>query len=295
MTSPPLAAARSPAEIARASGSNFLTSFVFLSPGRRRALLAVYAFCRVVDDAVDAVDETGPPTAQKRSEARRQLEFWRGELDAAFAGQPTTPTGFALHRAAERFDLDAQPLHDVCDGCEMDLETRTYASFRDLEGYMQRVASAVGIACLPIFGADRERSRDYAEKLGSALQYTNILRDLAEDGARGRCYLPLDVLDAHGVDRAWLSPTVPREQLGEHGSIARLLKAEHARAAALFDEAQRALPSRDKRALRPARIMGSIYAELRERVERMGPSVLVSPRCRVPLARKLYLATIGLS
>ncbi|MCA8969356.1 MAG: squalene/phytoene synthase family protein [Planctomycetes bacterium] len=294
MASPPLAAARSPAEIARASGSNFLTSFLFLSPGRRRALLAVYAFCRVVDDAVDAIDEDGAATDERRVEARRQLDFWREELDAAFAGRPQTPTGFALHRAAERFDLDPAPLHDVCNGCEMDLEARSYVTFAALEVYMRRVASAVGIACLPIFGADPERSRAYADKLGIALQYTNILRDVAEDGARGRLYLPLDTLEAHGVDRSTLVPAPPPASLTPGGPIARMLVAEHQRAKSLYAEADAVLPDADRSALRPARIMANIYSDLQGRVEKLGPDVLTAPRCRVPLVRKLYLATFGL-
>lgn len=304
--SAPLAAARSPAEIAKASGSSFLTSFVFLSPGRRRALLAVYAFCRVVDDAVDlaasraaealAVGAGGEEiAASARQDARRQLDFWRNELDAAFAGKPETPTGFALHRAAQRFDLEHEALAEVCTGCEMDLENDSYRDFAALTGYMRRVASAVGIACLPVFGADRDRSRDYAEKLGLALQYTNILRDIAEDSTEGRLYVPLEILAKHGVERAWLTPDATEDKLVPGGAIDRMLREEHTRARELYVQADAALPSRDRRALRPARIMGQIYRDLLTRVIELGPRILVAPRCRVPLARKLYLATFGLA
>lgn len=290
MVSPPLEASRSPAEIARASGSNFLLSFAFLSPGRRRALLAVYAFCRVVDDAVDLAED-----ASRQAQAREHLAFWEDELRKAFDNRPGTPTGFALHRAAEHFGLEQQPLQEVCDGVRMDLEPPCYETFDDLAFYMSRVASAVGITCLPIFGADKERSRPYAHALGIALQYTNILRDIAEDGDGGRVYLPRAELRRHGVDPAWLCSSPPPEALAKDGPLSRLLQAEMKRAHALFAEAARLLPTEDRRALKPARIMGRIYHDLLDKVERLGPTSLVHPRVRCPLWRKLYLALFSLS
>lgn len=281
----PVAAKQSPLAIARASGSNFLISFLFLSPGRRRALLAVYAFCRVVDDAVDLDDQAS---------ADEHLGFWERELDAAFAGNPSTPLGYALSRAAERFTIDRSPLEDVCRGVRMDLARTAYETFDELALYMSRVASSVGLACLPIFGADPRRARTYAERLGIALQYTNILRDLVEDGARGRCYLPREVLAKHGVDRSWISDSPPPAALDPAGPLGRLLQDEHARCEQLFAEAEACLPAKDRRALRPARIMASIYQDLHRRVARLGTGVLVAPRARVPLWRKAYLATFGL-
>lgn len=290
MVAPPLAASSSPAEIARASGSNFLLSFAFLSPGRRRALLAVYAFCRVVDDAVDLVED--PSQAEL---AREHLEFWKDELEKAFEGRPGTPTGFALHRAAECFALEQAPLMEVCHGVGMDLEPPRYASFEDLELYMSRVASAVGITCLPIFGADKDRARPYAHALGLALQYTNILRDIAEDGDHGRVYLPRDELARHGVDPAWLCGSPLPEALAPDGPVARLLRAEIQRARGLYEKAAALLPAEDRRALKPARIMGRIYRDLLDKVEGLGPASLTSPRVRCPLWRKLYLALFSLS
>ncbi len=290
MVSPPLEASRSPAEIARASGSNFLLSFAFLSPGRRRALLAVYAFCRVVDDAVDLAED-----ASQRSVAKEHLEFWENELQKAFDGCPGTPTGFALHRAAECFGLEQEPLQEVCQGVRMDLEPPRYETFEDLTLYMGRVASAVGITCLPIFGADKERSRPYAHALGLALQYTNILRDIAEDGDQGRIYLPRAELDRHGVDARWLGSSPPREMLAENGPVAGLLRAEIERANALFETAIALLPAQDRRSLKPARIMGRIYRDLLDKVEKLGPSSLILPKVRCPRWRKLYLALFSLS
>ncbi|MDP6424406.1 MAG: squalene/phytoene synthase family protein [Planctomycetota bacterium] len=281
----PVAAKRSPLEIARAAGSNFLISFAFLSPGRRRALLAVYGFCRVVDDAVDLGD---------RDQANEHLVFWENELEAAFAATPQTPLGYALHRAAAQFGLDREPFDEVCAGVRMDLADRTYATFAELESYMRRVASAVGVACLPVFGADRERSRGYAERLGIALQYTNILRDIGEDCDNGRCYLPLDALQEHNVDPSWLCSTPPGHAIADGGPIEKLLAAEHQRADRLYDEAAELLPQADRGALRPARIMGTIYRDLRRRVEARGAQSLVQPPVRVPLWRKVYLALFGI-
>jgi len=288
MTAAPIAARLTPREVARSSGSNFLLSFVFMAPGRRRALVAVYAFCRVVDDAVDLTGTAGS------DEAERHLSFWEDELDRAFEGRPSTPIGFALHRAADRFALDKQHLVDVCRGVRMDVDPPEYETFADLELYMFRVASAVGLACLPIFGADPQRSRPYAEALGRALQYTNILRDLAEDGDDGRCYVPNQILAEHGVAREWLCSSPPRAALAADGPIARMLSAESERARGLFATAGGLLPNPDRRALRPARIMGGIYRDLLERVVERGPSVLLPPRVRVPLRRKLCLALSGI-
>lgn len=177
----------------------------------------------------------------------------------------------------------------------MDLDPPRYETFEDLSLYMDRVASAVGITCLPIFGADKERSRPYAHALGLALQYTNILRDLAEDGDKGRVYLPQTELDKHGVDPSWLCSSPPPEALGPEGPVAHLLRAETQRARLLFEEAWQRLPSPDRRALKPARIMGRIYRDLLDQVEKLGPDTLVQPRVRCPLWRKIYLALFSLS
>ncbi|MEZ5989089.1 MAG: squalene/phytoene synthase family protein [Planctomycetota bacterium] len=287
MSSLPLAAQRSPAEIAKASGSNFLVAFAFLSPGRRRALLAVYAFCRVVDDAVD---RAGPGA----DDAEDLLGFWERELEAAFAGEPRTPLGYALHQAARRFELDPEPLRELCRGVRMDLAPPAYETFDDLVTYMRRVASAVGVACLPVFGADRHRARPYAEELGVALQYVNILRDLREDGDQGRCYLPRAELRRHGVEPAWLRSSPPVEALAPDGPVAALLLAETGRAARLFERAEALLPAADRRALKPARLMGRIYRDLLARVTGLGPEVLLRPRVRCPRWRKLALALFGI-
>ncbi len=287
MTAMPTAARLSPERIARSSGSSFLVSFFFMAPGRRRALLAIYAFCRVVDDAVDLLPREG------HGEAEARLLFWERELSDAFAGEPRTPLGFALHRASLRFGLEEAPLRELCEGVRMDLDPRPFERFEDLAGYMRKVASAVGVACLPVFGADRTKAVPYADALGLALQYTNILRDLAEDTEAGRCYLPKEVLEEHGLRAAEIRPDSLKDP-GKRETIASLLEAEVARARELYLRADRLLPPEEFRALRPARIMRRIYGDLLERIARRGPAVLEPPRERVPFHRKLFLACFGL-
>jgi phytoene synthase len=253
-------------------------------------MLAVYAFCRVVDDVVDDADRE---SEEGRAEADAQLRFWEDELAAAFAGRPGTPLGYALHRAAMRFGIDEAPLRAVCEGVRSDLRPPSYESFEDLRSYMSKVASAVGLACLPVFGADPRRCHDYAIELGHALQYTNILRDIVEDGGEGRCYLPRAELRRHGLEPADLMPNAPAELRAPGGPIESFLQAETARAEALFanvDTLLAPLPKSDRRALRPARMMGNIYRELLTHVQALAPELPVRPRVRVSKARKLRLA-----
>jgi phytoene synthase len=279
-----LAANRSPAQIARASGSNFLVSFLFLSPGRRRGLLALYAFCRVVDDAVDLEASEGRETAEEH------LAFWEEELGNSFSGNPKTPLGFALHRAGLRFGLDPEPLRELCLGVRMDLAPKPFEDFEALKVYMHRVASAVGIACLPIFGANPTVARPYAEALGLALQYTNILRDVREDGLAGRCYLPLDQLKAFGLSPEKLRSPMEEGLLLKGSPLESFLNEEFGRARSLYQAAARALPPKQKKALKPARIMGRIYEALLDQVEKKGPKIFVEPKVRVPKWKKLWLA-----
>ncbi len=279
-----LAADQSPAQIARASGSNFLISFFFLSPGRRRGLLALYAFCRVVDDAVDLSATEGKDIAEKH------LAFWEEELDRVFLGRPKTPLGFALHRAGLRFGLDPEPLRELCLGVRMDLAPKPFADFEALKVYMHRVASTVGIACLPIFGADPLVAKPYAEALGLALQYTNILRDIREDIKEGRCYLPMDRMGFFGLSPEELREPVSEELLCEGSALDMFLIEEFQRARGLYRKAEQALPSSQKKNLRPARIMGKIYEALLDSVEKKGLRTLVEPKVRVPKWKKLWLA-----
>lgn len=280
----PAAAPLSPAEIARRSGSSFLVSFAFLQPKRRRAITAIYAFCRVVDDAVDE--------AREAEEAVEHLAFWRRELEAAYQGTPATGVGRALQEAATDFGVRHSHLEEVLQGVSTDLEGHRFGDLSALEQYCHHVASAVGLACLPVFGAGGPDAERFARQLGLALQLTNILRDLRSDALEGRVYVPSDWLVETGVEEAWLRGDGPSEVYGSGGPVARLAERLGATAAARFtlaDEALGRLSRRDRRRLLPARIMSAVYRHLLGKLIARGGD-LRRPRVRVGKPMKLFLA-----
>jgi squalene synthase HpnD len=275
----PPAAALAPAEIARRSRSNFLAAFVFLGPERRRGLEAIYAFCRAVDDAAD--------DARDAAEAEAWLGFWEAELVAAVAGHPATPTGRAIADAIQRFGVDPEHLRAVVRGVRMDAMPLTFQTLDELDAYCHLVASAVGLACLPVFGARGAEADRYARELGLALQLTNVLRDIAEDARIGRVYLPQDALGRHGVDPAWLDGRGPASAYASRGPIDALVQELAAVAAARFAAAAAALPPGQERALRPAEAMSAVYSRLLVLVRRRGGRIDVGGRLRVPKWRKV--------
>ncbi len=183
------------ARITRQASSNFYYAFMLLPLERRRALYAVYAFCRFVDDIADDDSITDPAA---------MLARWRDELDNVFAGTPTRPVSRALAENTARFNIPRRYFEEVIDGVEMDLSQRRYETFDELSLYCRRVASAVGLICIEIFGYSNPATRIYAEKLGLAFQLTNIIRDVREDAERGRIYLPLEDLRRFGVTESEL-------------------------------------------------------------------------------------------
>ncbi len=277
----PEAATLTPEEIARRSRSNFLASFVFLKKERRRALSAIYAFCRAVDDAAD--DPEDP------AESREQLAFWSAELDAVVNGSPRTATGQALRGLALPLGTDPQHLREVLEGVSMDVEPRRYADLEELDAYCYKVASAVGLACLPVFGARGVAAEAYAKMLGLALQLTNVLRDLRVDAEEGRVYVPADRLAAHGVDAAWLDGSGPAEVYRAGGPVAALVTDLAAVALERFERAAILLPVDQRRALLPAEAMGVIYRELLDAVIARGGHLDDPVRPRVPRRRKMFL------
>ena len=176
------------------SGSSFYYSFMFLTPERRRAITALYAFCREVDDVVD---ECSDPQL-----AHQKLAWWRVEVGALFAGKPNHPVTLALAPGVAAYGLSAQHVNEIVSGVEMDLTQSRYLDFAALERYCYHVASAVGLLASRIFGYSDPGTLEYAKQLGIALQLTNIVRDVGEDGRRNRIYLPIDELQAHGVTAA---------------------------------------------------------------------------------------------
>jgi phytoene synthase len=261
------------AEITRRASSNFYYAFMLLPAQRRRALYSVYAFCRFIDDIADdeSVREPGQMFAR-----------WREELGEVFGGKPARPISRALADNVGRFHIPRRYFEEVIDGVEMDLTRRRYQSFDELRLYCRRVASAVGLICIEIFGYRNPATRIYAENLGIALQLTNILRDVSEDAARGRIYLPLEDLERFGV---------AEQEILEGTYSARfrsLMEFEANRTRAFYREAGRALPPEDRPTMLAAEGMRLIYAALLERIVRSDYRVF-DRRLRLSATRKLYL------
>lgn len=282
---PPDAAA-SAAEITARSGSNFLAGFVCLAPERRRAMTVVYAFCRVVDDAVDDA-----PDAET---ARHHLDFWQRELEVARPEQATSPVGRELAEVVQRFGVPVARLLDLIEGCRTDIDPDGIADEAELERYCYRVASAVGLACLPILGADGDGARRFAVELGHALQLTNVLRDLRGDAEIGRCYVPRTWLAAVGLQSDDLMGRASPDRYVVAGPVDQLCRRLSAAARSRFANARRelgGLSRRERRALVAPRIMGAVYRELLVSLERRGGELLL-PRARVGKARKLWLVAL---
>jgi phytoene synthase len=244
------------ARLTRQSGTSFYYAFRVLPREKRRAIYALYSFCRVVDDCVDEPDGGGPAG----------LDLWLAEVHRCYAGTPSTALGRELAEALLLFPIPRQCFEDIVAGCRMDLTTRRYPRFEDLLVYCRRVASAVGLAAIEIFEYTSPATRDYAIELGVALQLTNILRDIGPDARGGRLYLPLEDLARFGVSEAeLLAAGATRTPV-----LDALLDFEVDRARQHHDRARRLLPSQDRRAMLPARIMGANYRELLEELARRG-------------------------
>jgi phytoene synthase len=257
------------------SGSSFYYSFLFLPPERRRAIVALYAFCREVDDVVDEVSDVDV--------ARAKLTWWRREVAAAYDGAPQHPVTQALQPVVARFGLPQAHLQTIIDGMAMDLDQVRYLDFADLERYCHKVAGVVGLLSAEIFGRTDERTLDYARDLGIAFQLTNIVRDVGEDARRGRIYLPQDEMARFGVAPA----TLLRAQGGE--AFRALMAFQVERARAWYDRALAALPRADRKSQRTGLIMAAIYRTLLDEIARDSEAVLRGRVSLTPL-RKLWIA-----
>ena len=257
------------------SGTSFYYSFLFLPPERRRAITALYAFCREADDVVDEVSDPDL--------ARTKLAWWRKEVGAIFSGTPQHPVALALQPVVAAYRLPQQHFQTVIDGMAMDLERNRYLDFADLERYCHCVAGVVGLMSAEVFGYANPGTLDYARNLGIAFQLTNIIRDVGEDARRGRIYLPQDDLARHGVSVASI---LRRESTP---AMVPLMKAQVARARRWHQNALDALPLEDRRTQRPGLIMAAIYRALLDEIERDGYAVLDHRIALTPL-RKLWIA-----
>jgi phytoene synthase len=255
--------------------TSFYYSFLTLPADKRNAILAVWDFCRAVDDTVDEPGEIDPAVA---------LFSWREEIARAYEGrEPATPQGRQLQPFLQRFRLPRSAFEDLIDGVEMDLRQSRYETFDALKQYCLRVASAVGLICVEIFGYRDLQTRDYAIDLGIALQLTNIVRDVRADLERGRVYLPLEDLRRFGCSEDDLRAGIVT------GNIRRLLVFQVERTKRYYAKASAALPQRDGRRLVAARIMAAIYRELVTEIERADYDVFAQ-RVRVSRPRQAIIA-----
>ena len=257
------------------SGSSFYYSFLFLPPARRRAITALYAFCREVDDAVD---EPADPQV-----ARAKLDWWRHEVAQLYAGHAQHPVTRALVPAIGPFNIQQRQLGEIMDGMEMDLTQNRYPDFQSLRLYCHRVAGVVGLLAASIFGYRNPKTLEYAENLGLAFQLTNIIRDVGEDARKDRIYIPSDEMQRFGVSAAEILNAQHTE------NFSRLIEFQAQRAESCFAEALAALPVEDRRAQRPGLVMAAIYRTLLEEIERDGFRVLTQRTSLTPL-RKFWIA-----
>jgi 15-cis-phytoene synthase len=260
------------------SGSSFYYSFLYLPLERRRAITALYAFCREVDDVVD---ECSDPLV-----ARAKLAWWRGEIAAIFAGgdaRPSHPVARALASVAEPFNLTSERLNAIIDGMEMDLDHSRYPDFETLRRYCYHVASVVGLCSADIFGYRNSQTLSYAENLGLAFQLTNIVRDVGEDARRDRIYIPQDELARFGVSEDDIL------NARETPNFRRLIQFQIERAEHYYDKAFSMLPGEDRKSQRPGIIMAAIYRTLLDEIKRDGCHVM-QQRVSLTPVRKLWIA-----
>jgi len=257
------------------SGSSFYYSFLFLPPPQRQAITSLYAFCREVDDVVDECNDP--------SLAATKLEWWRNEIGNLFNDNPTHPVTQALQTAIGEYDLPQEHFLEIIDGMAMDLEQFSYASFKELSLYCYRVAAVVGLMAAEIFGYRERQTLKYAHNLGMAFQLTNILRDVAEDAARGRIYIPQDELQRFQVSQ----DDILNHQMNDN---ARELMAFHAaRARDYYKKAFELLPEADRYPQRSGIIMAAIYQATLDEIEQDDYRVLDQRIALTPL-RKFWIA-----
>ena len=229
----------------RASGSSFAYAFGFLSEDKSRAMMALYAFCREVDDIADDITD--------KQEANRQIQAWRNEITHVFDSKPSHPIGHELNWARQHFAWDKELFDEMLDGMHTDIEEQPFVKNSDLTLYCYRVAGVVGLLSIEVFGYQHRQSRAFATTLAEALQITNILRDLQEDAQRSRIYLPQcerarfhvhdqDIIDGHLSD-----------------NLKALIQYYANKAEGLYQQALKELPQEDRVTLRPAIMMAAVY------------------------------------
>ena len=260
---------------AASSGSSFYYSFLFLPTEQRQAIIALYAFCREVDDVVDE--------CSSEEIAQTKLEWWRKEIANLFDGKPNHPVTKALEPCIESFNLPMEHFIEVIDGMQMDLEYNSYPSFKELSLYCHRVASIVGLMSVEIFGFENRKTLKYAHDLGMAFQLTNILRDVREDAERGRIYLPLDELEKFDVS---VDDVL---SLKNTDNMRKLFAFQAERAREYYRRAYSHLPDEDRYRQVSGLIMSAIYEATLTEIEKDDFQVM-KQRIRLTPLRKLWIA-----
>lgn len=262
--------------VTRRTARNFYFAFITLPAKRRLAIYAAYAFCRMADDIADG---EAPPSGK-----RAQLAALRQGLDRALAGEAGGPVFTALADTMRTYRVPQRLFHDVLDGVEMDLTSHRYETFDDLRAYCERVASAVGLVCIEVFGYRDGRARQAAVELGIAMQLTNILRDLKEDAGRGRVYLPQEDLRRFGYTEADLHGAVRNER------FVALMRFQARRARGYFASGATLVPLVAWRSRSCPAVLHAIYRRLLDRMEQRGFDVFTT-RARLSTGEKLRIMT----
>ncbi len=251
------------AKLVKGARTNFYYAFLFLPRKKREAIFSVYAFSRHADDIVDR--------AASKEDARRDLEHWREQLHACYAGNATHPIAQNLQIVLRDFPIPKAHFLALIKGVEMDLTQNRYATFDELRAYCYRVASVVGLICIEIFGYSNPQTREYAIDLGIALQLTNIMRDVHTDWQQNRIYLPQEEMARFGYAEQALA------RAEHNASFVELMRFQSQRAWAYYRTADESLPDEDRAAMYSAQIMGKIYARLLVKIQRANYDVFRTP------------------
>ena len=259
------------------SHSSFLSGFRFLSVEKRNALTVLYAFCRELDDVVDGC--TDPNVAQIT------LNWWRSDLEKVFNNEmPEHPVHQALKDIRASFDLPKNEFEALIDGMQMDLEQARYDSFDELKLYCHRVAGVVGCLIARILGFSNPQTLEYADKMGLALQLTNIIRDVGEDARQGRIYLPIEEMQKFDVPANVIMQCKPTD------NFAKLMQFQVDRARETYREAMLLLPAADKKSQKVGLIMAAIYYALLNEIDRDGAQNVLTYKIAIPSPRKKRIA-----
>ncbi len=262
-------------EKTRGSGSSFFYAFLFLPEHQRRAMMALYAFCREVDDIADEISDLDV--------AMQKLHFWNEELDRTFTDKPSHPVGRELNWARQHFHLTEELFQEMLDGMRMDVSCHPMLKSADLALYCYRVAGVVGLLTIEVFGYQSRQASGFATTLGEALQFTNILRDLKEDAKRGRIYIPQDDRIRFAVaDQDFMDGNM---NTGMQSLITHYVdKTEK-----LYTKALELLPDEDRVSLRPSLLMGAIYYAHLKRIRHHPYDLWAHPPRLLPI-QKIWIA-----